>query len=307
MSDKPRKWNGPTYRRVAIAEAQRVRDFSHLELRVWIEARMGRQSARLGCGEFSPARLAEDLDHPNEDTRAAFAHVCAALGWTYDAVNRWLLIPDALAVAWDGSADQLTGYRREIERQAPPIELLKRFDVVVAQLKGETTGDTSTQTTGGTTPQTTGGIVLVHELELVQVHEHDHTSSPSAPVPSPDDVQQIWNEITTAPIPKCKELTPQRRKHAAARLKERGLDGMREVFTAINAVPFLRGESDRGWCANFDWALKPANIAKVLEGVYASSPNRGRSSNAPGRTGAPAPDKYRSLMQSDDMPKARAS
>ena len=49
---------------------------------------------------------------------------------------------------------------------------------------------------------------------------------------------------------------------------------MREVFTRINGLPFCRGENDRGWRANFDWALKPANIAKVLEGVYASTRSR---------------------------------
>ncbi len=46
---------------------------------------------------------------------------------------------------------------------------------------------------------------------------------------------------------------------------------MREVFTTINASPFCRGE-EGGWRANFDWALKPGNIAKVLEGNYAAGP-----------------------------------
>jgi hypothetical protein len=47
---------------------------------------------------------------------------------------------------------------------------------------------------------------------------------------------------------------------------------MREVFAAINSLPFCRGDNDRGWRANFDWAMKPSNIAKVLEGNYGGAP-----------------------------------
>jgi hypothetical protein len=79
---------------------------------------------------------------------------------------------------------------------------------------------------------------------------------------------------------------------------------MREVFAQINASAFLRGDSDRGWCAGFDWALKPANIAKVLEGNYRRSAGAKR---ATGRTGDPAPDKYVGLEQRDRPLAERAS
>jgi hypothetical protein len=67
---------------------------------------------------------------------------------------------------------------------------------------------------------------------------------------------------------------------------------MRAVFTRINALAFCRGENDRGWRANFDWALKPTSIAKVLEGNYAGG--NGRPS---GRTGAPPAEKYAGVME----------
>lgn len=123
----------------------------------------------------------------------------------------------------------------------------------------------------------------------------EESTSPSAPAHTAEDLQQLWNTSTSLPIPRCRELTMTRRRHAEARLRERGLDGMRGVFAAINATPFCRGENERGWTATFDWALTPAAIVKVLEGAYAGGSNSRRhdaKANATGRTGAPSPGKY---------------
>ena len=79
-----------------------------------------------------------------------------------------------------------------------------------------------------------------------------------------------WNGLTTAPIPRCRELSPARRKQITARLKERPMSSWREVFTRINDSPFCRGETERGhWKASFDWIIGNAdNAIKVLEGKY---------------------------------------
>lgn len=113
-------------------------------------------------------------------------------------------------------------------------------------------------------------------------------SEPEAPlsIHCPEDLRLLWNEVTTPPIPRCKNLDDAtRRRSVVARLQDRGFEGMREVFTGINALPFLRGDNDRGWLASFDWALKPANITKVLEGNYA----RGSSTGQPARPASAGP------------------
>ena len=117
--------------------------------------------------------------------------------------------------------------------------------------------------------------------------------TPSEPTLSAESLQSLWNELISTP--KCNELTPQRRRQAQARLRERGLDGMRVVIERLNANQFLRGDNDRGWRPNFDWVLKPANIAKVLEGAYDHTPRKPPTS--PGRTGAPAEGKYAGLTK----------
>lgn len=84
-------------------------------------------------------------------------------------------------------------------------------------------------------------------------------------------LREAWNELTTAPIAKW---TAGRTKTAQEALKRRSLEQWREVFTRINATPFLRGEKPgSNWKADIDWALraegkKPESALKVLEGAF---------------------------------------
>jgi hypothetical protein len=92
------------------------------------------------------------------------------------------------------------------------------------------------------------------------------------PASKPEELQEVWNRIGDGFLPKWKEMPKARRKAAAARLRERpieGPEGWREVVSKIAGSPFCRGQNDRGWTADPDWLLKPGTAAKVLEGKYA--------------------------------------
>src|SRR5690606_22657533 len=71
------------------------------------------------------------------------------------------------------------------------------------------------------------------------------------PLPPPQSLVEAWNSGTTAPIPKCRELTPKRRRHAVARLRDAPIDIWRDVIARIEASAFCRGQNDRGWVATF--------------------------------------------------------
>lgn len=278
-------WSGPPYRRVGVNEVvdARVRSLSDFDFRVWAYLRQGPQSHRSGLSRLSQGAAAEDLNQPLRKVQAAIPRVCEALGWRFDAQERWLLIPEALAVTWDGSQAQMTGYLKELRRQNPPRRLLEMFEQHARETTTPTIGGTSPQTmaetskatTAQTIPETSGGQVLVLDSYKYSDEKEVQTdsgfaldaASPSAQ-PTADDLKAAWNDITKTPIPRCVELTPERRNHATARLRDRGFEGMREVFRLIAANPFYRGENDRGWKPNFDWALKPANVLKVLEGAH---------------------------------------
>lgn len=46
---------------------------------------------------------------------------------------------------------------------------------------------------------------------------------------------------------------------------------LKEIFNKANRSNFLCGDNERGWRADFDWVMKPGNIAKVYEGNYNNS------------------------------------
>lgn len=75
-------------------------------------------------------------------------------------------------------------------------------------------------------------------------------------------------------LPEVKLLTPSRRSHIAARIKEYG-DGTLDAFTAIcgkiNESDFLSGRGGK-WKATFDWVVSsPDNWVKITEGNYANN------------------------------------
>lgn len=88
------------------------------------------------------------------------------------------------------------------------------------------------------------------------------------------DLMDLWNAVTKPPIPRCRELTDDRRRKIRARIAKRpSLTEWREAFEAIQARPFYRGQNDRGWTADFDWAIRnDTTIAKVLERVRTVEP-----------------------------------
>lgn len=82
------------------------------------------------------------------------------------------------------------------------------------------------------------------------------------------DLADLWNATTQAPLPRCTEVNDDRKRKANARLREHPLEHWRAVFARIDASAFCKGENDRGWVADFDFAIKPGTGAKVLEGKY---------------------------------------
>lgn len=78
-------------------------------------------------------------------------------------------------------------------------------------------------------------------------------------------------------FPAVIKLTETRKRAIKARLKDYGLDEIKQAFSLAGQSDFLKGSS--GWQASFDWLMKPANMTKVLEGNYTNraSPAGGKS------------------------------
>jgi|GEM_PF-1398502 len=76
---------------------------------------------------------------------------------------------------------------------------------------------------------------------------------------------QLCETTNLRPI---RSITGKRKTQTAAQFKEYGLSGFFNAFEKVAASIFLCGGGDRGWKADFDWLIAPANMQKVLEGKY---------------------------------------
>lgn len=90
-------------------------------------------------------------------------------------------------------------------------------------------------------------------------------------------VVDLFHSICTS-YPSVKTLSEARKKAIEARLNTYSLDDFRIAFEKAEASSFLKGSNDRNWAANFDWLIKDANMAKVIDGNYDDRP--GKSSNS---------------------------
>ena len=82
-------------------------------------------------------------------------------------------------------------------------------------------------------------------------------------------IKDIYNEICVS-FPRLTVLSDRRKQAIKARLKTYTIDDFKLLFEKAEASDFLKGSNNRDWQASFDWLIKDANMAKVLDGNYDS-------------------------------------
>lgn len=86
-------------------------------------------------------------------------------------------------------------------------------------------------------------------------------------------VADLYNQLCPS-FPRIKSLSNERKKAIKARLNTYTMDDFKTLFEMAEASSFLKGQNSNNWSANFDWLIKDANMAKVLDGNYADkAPN----------------------------------
>lgn len=81
-------------------------------------------------------------------------------------------------------------------------------------------------------------------------------------------IQSLYNSICKS-LPRCTSLSDARKKAIAARISSGYTeDDFKRLFEKAESSSFLKGKNPRNWTANFDWLIKDANMAKVLDGNY---------------------------------------
>lgn len=97
--------------------------------------------------------------------------------------------------------------------------------------------------------------------------EYTAAQPPTSPPVPYQKIADMYNTICKS-YPKITSLSEARKKAISARLKTYSIDDVRTVFEKTEASEFLKGKNNRNWRATFDWLMKDANFAKVLDGNY---------------------------------------
>lgn len=115
-----------------------------------------------------------------------------------------------------------------------------------------------------TAPKTTPNVAPIYKQNKTK---QNVSPSVSSPVPY-DRIIFEYLRICTS-YPRITKLSETRRKAIHARMTSGyTFEDFVRVFEKAEASSFLKGKNNRNWSANFDWMIKDANMAKILDGNY---------------------------------------
>lgn len=80
-------------------------------------------------------------------------------------------------------------------------------------------------------------------------------------------ISDMYNN-TCVSFPRLSKLSESRKKAIKARLQTYSVEDFQRMFEMAECSSFLKGANNRNWSATFDWMVKDANMAKILDGNY---------------------------------------
>jgi len=140
-----------------------------------------------------------------------------------------------------------------------------------------TSDDTTSETTNGTSDDTSDGTqtTIYNNINNDNNDNNENNIYINSPTENMNvkkdfDYQSIVDEYNSICIsfPRVTKLSDSRKKAIKARLKQYTRDDFTTMFEKAEGSNFLKGGNNRNWCADFDWMIKDANMAKILDGNY---------------------------------------
>ena len=79
-----------------------------------------------------------------------------------------------------------------------------------------------------------------------------------------------WNDLARqCGLPTVAKLTDSRRRRAQARLRQYPeVEAWQRAFACIRGSPWMHGQNERGWRADFDFILQDKSFTRLVEGTY---------------------------------------
>lgn len=247
------------------------RKFSHTGYAVWcylLESLTDTDFFELDFADIDAELLAADYDVSPEELTAIVDYCCR--------INLLQRSEDGARLYSEAHKRRFAGLlsKRERDRERLAATIAKRNEAKNRHIAAKTAENTDNR---GDNPHS---IVKESIVEESKVKESIDIIYPYR------DITALWNAICKS-LPQVKSLNDDRRKKIKSRLLEMEpnapqlwLDRIRDLFTRVQASPFLTGDNQKGWTASFDWLFSNGNNwVKVMEGNY----DHGRNGQGTGR------------------------
>lgn len=87
-----------------------------------------------------------------------------------------------------------------------------------------------------------------------------------------NSIKDAYNTLCPS-LPSIKILSDTRKRSIKTILNKYTVEQLEKAFSMAEQSNFLSGRCDGSWRANFDWIMKDANLAKILDGNYENRAN----------------------------------
>lgn len=112
------------------------------------------------------------------------------------------------------------------------------------------------------------GKVSIGEESIGECEGETADKPPTHPPVPYEQIKKLYNSLCPS-FSRCTVMSDARKKTIKARfINGYTLEDFETLFTKAEASSFLKGCNNRTWIASFDWLIKDANMAKVLDGNY---------------------------------------
>lgn len=85
---------------------------------------------------------------------------------------------------------------------------------------------------------------------------------------TPDHVLEAWNDLAARHGLAKAKMNDRRRKAALARIRQHSVEDFTEAIACLSRNPWMHGDNDRGWRADFDFFLQQKSFTRLVEGSY---------------------------------------
>lgn len=107
------------------------------------------------------------------------------------------------------------------------------------------------------------------ETDTYKISSNEDSSVVTDPPLTKKEILEAWDHrMVPLGFPAVRKMTAQRERQLSARLKDSTIEDWQRAMDALERSPFLRGDNDRGWRADFDFLLQPKSFTKLIEGAY---------------------------------------